>query len=358
MGNQQALSGWGVDVFELAVAALCGARAFVGRPRRAMPLFLGGGLLCWCAGDVALTIESLGGHTPAVPSLADVLSRLLSACVRGGLSLLAYRVTPPDVAQWLDGAVAGLGAATVCAAFAFHSIVLSTGGSAISAAVNLAYPVGDLVLLALVIGATAVLPGRTKAPWILLAGACSLNAAGDTFNLFHSSFGGSTVGTVLGAVSWPGAFLLMTVAVWLPRHPADALASARPTGFLFPGLAAVAGLTILVTGAIHRLSLVSVGLGTTTLLLVGIRLMLSARALRLLTAWRHHQSLTDELTGLGNRRYLFEMLDRFFEDDRDPLLPKKGRWRSSSSTSTTSRRSTTTSVTTPATSCSVRSAHA
>ena len=318
------VSGWGVDLFELVVAVLCGTRAFVGRPRRAMPLYLGGGLLFWCAGDVTLTIESLGGRTPAVPSLADAFYLgfypLAYVAVFLFLRTELRRLTSPS---WLDGAVAGLGAAAVCAAFAFHSIVLSTGGSAISAAVNLAYPVGDLVLLALVIGATAVLPGRTKAPWILLAGACSLNAAGDTFNLFQSSFGGSTVGTVLGAVSWPGAFLLMTVAVWLPRHPANPQASARPTGFLFPGLAAAAGLTILVTGAIHRLSLVSVGLATTTLLLVGIRLMLSARALRLLTARRHHQSLTDDLTGLGNRRYLFEMLDRFFEDDRDPLLPKR-----------------------------------
>ncbi len=185
---------------------------------------------------MARTIESLGGRTPAAPSIADAFHL--------GLYPLAYvavflflrgelrRLTSPS---WLDGAVAGLGAAAVCAAFAFHSIVLSTGGSTLSAVINLAYPIGDLVLLALVIGATAILPGRTKAPWILLAGACSLNAAGDTFNLFHSSFGGSTAGTVFDAAAWPGAFLLMAIAVWLPRRPADPLALARPLGFLLPG---------------------------------------------------------------------------------------------------------------------------
>ncbi len=35
------VSGWGVDVFELVVAGVCGARAFAGRPWRAMPLYLG-----------------------------------------------------------------------------------------------------------------------------------------------------------------------------------------------------------------------------------------------------------------------------------------------------------------------------
>jgi hypothetical protein len=185
------------------VAALCFAKGFVRQPRRAMPLTLGLALFSWCFGDIALAIESLGGRTPASPSVADVFYL--------GFYPLAYvavflfmrgelrRLTSPS---WLDGAVAGFGAAAVCAGFAFHRIVHSTGGHSLSAAVNLAYPIGDLLLLALVVGGTAVLPGRRKLPWILLALACSLNAVGDTFNLFQSSFGSSTVGSVL--MPWRG----------------------------------------------------------------------------------------------------------------------------------------------------------
>ncbi len=42
------------------------------------------------------------------------------------------------------------------------------------------------------------------------------------------------------------------------------------------------------------------------------------RGLRLLTEKRHRQAITDELTGLGNRRQLFNLLDAFFADYADP----------------------------------------
>jgi len=322
--NQVAVDGWGVDAFEFVVAGLCIARGLVRQSRRGMPLALGCALLSWCLGDVVVTIESLGGRTPPVPSVADVFYL--------GFYPLAYvavvlfmrgelrRLTSPS---WLDGAVAGLGAAAVCAAFAFHSVLHSTGGTRLSAAVNLAYPTGDLLLLALVVGGTAVLPGLRKAPWMLLAGACCLNAVGDTFNLFQSSIGSSRVGTVFNAVAWPGAFLLMSIAVWMRPRPVDALAPQRPTGFLLPGVAATAGLAILLTGTLHWLSRVSIGLAAATLVLVGIRLVLATRGLRDLTAQRHRQSMTDELTGLGNRRALFHVLETFFADQADPLAPRR-----------------------------------
>jgi diguanylate cyclase (GGDEF)-like protein len=47
-------------------------------------------------------------------------------------------------------------------------------------------------------------------------------------------------------------------------------------------------------------------------------LALSVRSLRVLTERRHRQAITDELTGLGNRRQLFNLLDAFFADYADP----------------------------------------
>jgi predicted signal transduction protein with EAL and GGDEF domain len=52
-----------------------------------------------------------------------------------------------------------------------------------------------------------------------------------------------------------------------------------------------------------------------------VRLALSVRGLRSLTEERHRQAVTDELTGLGNRRQLTTLLDAYFEDQagsRDP----------------------------------------
>jgi diguanylate cyclase (GGDEF)-like protein len=315
------IGGWGVDAFEFVVALLCLSKAFVRQPRRGMPIALGCALLSWCAGDVVLTIYSLGGGSAPLVSIADIFYL--------GFYPLAYvavvlfmrgEIRSLTAPSWLDGAVAGLGAAAVCAAFFYHDLLHSTGGGRWYTVINVAYPVGDLLLLALVIGATAVFTGRRKAPWLMLAGACILIAVGDTFNLFSMvPFGSSSVGSAFNAIAWPGAFTLMAMAVWLRPRPSDPLAPQRPTGFLLPAIATAAALSILLRGTMHRLTNVSIGLATATLVLVGIRFALSARGLRVITEQRHRQSMTDELTGLGNRRYLFHVLNTFFGDQADPL---------------------------------------
>ena len=71
------VDGWGVDLFELAVGTLCLLRYFDRGWRTtesavsAVPLVLGVACLAWALGDVAVTIESLGGASVPVPSVAD-----------------------------------------------------------------------------------------------------------------------------------------------------------------------------------------------------------------------------------------------------------------------------------------------
>jgi diguanylate cyclase (GGDEF)-like protein len=310
------VDGWLVAAFEIVAAGLCLAKGFLSRRGRAVALVLGAALLSWSIGDVTLTAESVGGATPSTPSLADAFYI--------GFFPLAYvavvlfmrgEVRRLNTPSWLDSAVAGLGAAAVCAAFAFHSVMRVAGGDPLAVATNLAYPIGDLLLLVLVAGGTAALSGRRKAPWLLLAGGIGLNVAGDTFNLFHSSVGTSHVGSVVNGIAWPAAILLMSVAVWLRPGHSNPLTLQKPTGFLLPALAAVAGLVILVIGTLRHMDPVAVGLATAALTVVGVRLVLSVGGLRTLTQERHRQSVTDDLTGLRNRRYLFHILDAFFAED-------------------------------------------
>jgi diguanylate cyclase len=312
------IDGWSVTGFEIVASLLCLARGLSRRRGRIVPLVLGTALLSWSIGDVALTAESLGGATPSTPSLADAfyLSYFPLAYVAVMLFMRGEirRLSTPN---WLDAAVAGLGAAAVCAAFAFHSIVRLAGGDALAVATNLAYPVGDMLLLILVAGGAAMLAGRSKAPWILLAGGMALNVAGDTFNLFQSSVGASHVGAVVNGIAWPASILIMSLAVWLPRGHSNPLVLQKPTGFILPGAAATAGLLILVVGALHPVDPVAVGLATAALIVVGVRLALSVGGLRTLTQERHRQSVTDDLTGLRNRRHLFEILDGFFAERDD-----------------------------------------
>jgi diguanylate cyclase (GGDEF)-like protein len=57
---------------------------------------------------------------------------------------------------------------------------------------------------------------------------------------------------------------------------------------------------------------VALALAQTTLVLVALRIAFSVRGLRTRTQDEHKLSVTDHLTGLGNRRHLFDVLDSYF----------------------------------------------
>jgi diguanylate cyclase (GGDEF)-like protein len=303
------LDNWTVPGFEIVVSALCFLRAAVRRRGRLIALLLGIGLLCWSLGDLVLAIESSSGNPP-VPSWADLFYLLFYPVTYVGLMLrIGRQVKTWALSTWLDGAVAGLGAAALVAAFVFHGVLRSAGGGTAAVITNLAYPIGDLLLLALVIGTTAVLPGRRKAQWTLIAAGYSLQAIGDTFNLFGSGIGGTHVGTALNAIAWPASILLVSCSVWLPSTRTDPRLDDRAPGFLLPGFASVTAVSILFAGSVQHINVTALALAAATLVGAGIRTALSLTALRDLTSERHEQAITDQLTTLGNRRALFELLD-------------------------------------------------
>src|SRR6202030_1724776 len=163
-----------------------------------------------------------------------------------------------------------------------------------------------------------------RLPWMLVAAACAINSIGDTFNLFATSGTSTPVGDIIDGIAWPAAILMISISVWVPAGRRDLLQTGKVPGFVLPGVGALAGLAILFVGAIqHRVSLVALGLATATLVVVGLRLGLSVRGLRTLTAERHRQAVTDELTGLGNRRRLNTLLDDYFADYADPETPPR-----------------------------------
>jgi diguanylate cyclase (GGDEF)-like protein len=307
------IDGWGVDAFELLGGLLCIIGGRRRRPGSALPIALGAALIAWALGDFAVTIESLGGATPPSPSIADALYLCFFPLSYVAVVLLVRgdtrRLNSPN---WLDGAVAGLGCGAVCAAFAFSAIVRGTHSSSLATAVNLAYPVGDVLLLLLVAGGTAVMSGRRKAPWLLLASGLSANVLGDTANLLSASVGGSHIGVIINAAAWPTSTLLLSGAMWIRPGLADPLVEQRTPGFVLPGAAAVAGLGILLLGTFARINHVATSLAALTLLAVVGRTWGSVRTLRAQNRRRHEQAVTDHLTGLANRRRLFGALDAFF----------------------------------------------
>ena len=310
------LNGWAVDGFEALVGVICLARALRPRPGRVAALALGIGLASWSVGDFIYTTKTLENVTAWGPTWSDAFWLGFYPAAYVGVVLFmrreVRRIADPC---WLDGTVAALGSAALCAAFAFAGFRM--GMSTLDTITYLAYPVGDLLLFALVIGGATLVSGRKSAPWILLAAAMALNAVGDTFNLFQSSVGTPRVDAVFRALAWPAAGLLVCAAMWLRPRPRVLFATQRPAGFVLPGAASVGALGVLFVGTFRHVSPVALVLSVATMAAVGLRLTRSARRLRAFTAERYEQSLTDDLTGLRNRRYLSGVLDAFFAEQLD-----------------------------------------
>ena len=295
-----------VDAFEVALALGCLARALTRRPGRGFSLALGVGLLVWAVGDIAWTLES----SPSTPSVADGFYLLFYPLAYLALVLL-LRSETGQITQgvWLDGAIAGFGAAAICNAFALNTILGVIGGSPVSIAVNLAYPIGDLVLLALAIGVVVMVP-RHRAPLLLFAAGCVLMAVGDIIYLYQSSAGTYRVGTPLD-LTWPAAMLAMSASVWLRsgEAPRSALVG-RALRLAILGIVSVACLVILVLSNVEHESTIALALAGATLMVAATRMTLSLREQRLQNEASRQETVTDELTGLGNRRRLMDELER------------------------------------------------
>ncbi len=313
--GSDAINGWGATGYEFVLSVLCLAAGLAPSRKRLVPVLFGLATMSWAIGDLCLTIESLHGATPPVPSLADAFYLSFFPLAYAGILVFmrgeVRRLANPS---WLDSSIAATGAAAVCAAFAFHTVLKTAGGTQLEVVTNLAYPIGDLLLLGLVVGGTAMLAGRKRLPWLLLAGGMLMNTIGDTFNLFGSTAGASHVGTIFNDIAWPTSIFMICLAMWLPAGSADPLAQPKPPGFALPGIASLAALAVLLVGSFRHPGSVAVALAATTLVLAGVRLTKLMHALRALTLKRHQQAITDQLTSLGNRRALFDALNAWFAD--------------------------------------------
>jgi hypothetical protein len=82
-----------------------------------------------------------------------------------GIGLLVRaRTVHFERSLWLDAALAALAVGALGAAVLFGAVVESTGGSPLTAAMNLAYPLADALLLGLVVAVLAITAGGSIGP--------------------------------------------------------------------------------------------------------------------------------------------------------------------------------------------------
>ena len=218
----------------------------------------------------------------------------------GLLLLLRLRLKRLPIAMGMDALIAGFTVAAV-AAIAFGPYGAATKGSPLTVVLSLAFPVGDLLLVALAAGALSVLGWRADRRWVLLLAGFVLYAIADILFMFHVAHGTYHRGSWFDTFR-PCAALLVAGASWMAPESMRPRAAVMGRGYAVPQLmftVVLVGLLVLSYDA--RLPRVSVLLAAAGLIAVTARFALAFREVSRL-ADSHRHAMTDDLTLLANRR--------------------------------------------------------
>ena len=312
-GRNVILDSYLYSALNISAAAFVLFRAFRARAERWPCLLIGAGMASFAAGDVVYALWVPEGQ---MPSVADPLYLAFYPLVYAGMvMLMRERLRRVPTAFRLDALICGLTLGAVAAAIATGPINAALQGEPAAVFVGLAYPVGDLLLLALTAGMLPILGWRAELRWGLLVAGFMSFAIADTVYLFQTSSGTYLEGTWIDAC-WPIASLLIAISGWLPSsgarpRPKPGLASYVP--------AVLCGGVALAVAVMANQTRVAVTLAALTLIAVAWRFAVTFRDVSA-TAEAHRQAMTDELTGLPNRMSLATTLTAVSVDESSTLF--------------------------------------
>src|SRR3954454_17227715 len=255
-----AFSSWGAIALVLGAAALLTLRAFTGDGRRAPWLALAAGAALWAAGETVYQLAYADAPELApYPSVAD--AGWLGAYVAAGLGVvlvLRARLRRAfNATMWLDAAIGGATIAALTATIALAPVLAETGGSTLETATDLAYPLADLGLLALVVTLLALTGWRPGWGWAAFAVALALQAVSDVLYAREIALGTDTENTLLLPV-WPAATLLLAYAAWRPLSAPGRRGVPLARVFVFPAVFTTIALGMLVFDHFHAINTLAV----------------------------------------------------------------------------------------------------
>ncbi len=184
----------------LAAAALCLWAGFASphrRERRAW-LLIGAGVAAWTFGEIYYTAVLWTADEIPIPSPADVGYLLFPPfMLLGVVALLRSRARDVPGTLWADGITAALAVSAASAALVFQTVQEAASGQAMEVAVGLAYPIADLILLGVIVGALAGTGWQLDRTWVLLFLGVAVFWLADSLYLVGNANGTYTPGVVV-----------------------------------------------------------------------------------------------------------------------------------------------------------------
>jgi diguanylate cyclase (GGDEF)-like protein len=281
-------------------------------PRRGLWWLLAGGLCCIVAGDLVYGLYERVLHQSApFPSLADGL--YLAGCPLIGLALVGVvrtRTAGRDRVSWIDATIVASGFGLLSWVFLMAPTATSNDLSVAGRLVALAYPVWDVLFLALLVRLLAGLGARLPA-LRLLAGGCALWLGYDTVYALVLQYGSYDQGLLID-LPWLLGFVVFG-ATGLHRSMAELTQPVdHPTTRLsWRRLALLTAASLIAPGLLLSQSLLAgdrvdgIAIGAASMLLfllvvlriVGLVRQVEQQAEQLAALARR-----DGLTGIANRR--------------------------------------------------------
>ncbi len=288
------------DAVIVGAGVSCLVRASAYGPERGAWLLFGAAILSWGAAEIYWTAYIEGNPSAPYPSPADIGYLGFYPLAYAGLILLVRaRARELNWRLWMDGVIAALGTAALGAAFIFDFVAENATGTTAEVATTLAYPVGDIAMLAMIVGVIALTGWRPGRTWsLLLAGLAALVVADVSYTL-------QSTGEALPGGSWIDPIYLISAvclgaSVWQPKEAA-AISSPnsgeRPREIIVPAIFASIMIGLFAIQYVSATSGLSTVLWGATMTAVIVRLAMSDRENRNLL----EQVRTDGLTGLANR---------------------------------------------------------
>ena len=265
-------------------------------------MLYGLGNLLW-----ALWLEHV--EAPPIPSACDGLWLSLYPLAYVGVVLLARSggAKRASAGVWLDGIVAGLGITAVGAAVVFQHMLATATGGTLAVITELAYPVVDLLLAALVMGILALRGWHLDRLWGMLGGGFVVLAVADSIYMLQVASGTSDSSTLANVFYMTGVGLV-AMSAWQPKQ---AVKVARLDGWsvlLVPAFFVCAALGVMIYDHAHNVDWLAFSLALATVAVAIVRTTFTFRDVRALAETRK-QAITDDLTALPNRRLFMAQLN-------------------------------------------------